>query len=300
MRTRLGHTNRRRYAIGENPPEGAIIDYWLKEEPKEPAKLELLDSQERVIRSFNSEKKKTTEAPPEEERDEEAEYIPAAAGMNRFVWNLRHESPVKIPAAIYDGNNGPTGPLALPGKYSVRLTVAGKSYTEPLQITMDPRVKTSAADLQKQFDFLLKLRDRQDELNHAILNLRDLRTQLVALEKRLGKGENKSLANSSSDLRKRLGPLEDQFIQVNATASEDEANYPTMLNSKLSYLNAVSDSADTAPTPAEEAVFDKLSKDLDAQLATWREIQAKDVRALNETLVKASIMPVGVGESGKR
>lgn len=301
VRTRLGHFDRRRYPIGENPPDGAVVDYWLKEEPKDPARLELLDAQGKVIRSFNSEKKKTLEAPEEGERDEEAENIPAAAGMNRFVWNLRHENPVKIPAAIYDGNNGPSGPLALPGKYSVRLTVAGKSYSEPLEITMDPRVKTSAADLQKQFDFLLKLRDRQDELNHAILSFRDLRTQLVALEKRLGgQAEKKSLAKSAEDLRKKLTELEEQLIQVKATASEDEANYPTMLNSKLSYLNAVADSADTAPTPAEEAVFAKLNQELDVQLTSWREVQSKEVRALNEALAKANVTPVGVSEGGKR
>jgi photosystem II stability/assembly factor-like uncharacterized protein len=301
VRTRIGHSNRRRYSVGENPPDGAIIDYWLKEEPKEPAKLELLDAQGKVIRAFNSVKKKTAEAPPEEERDEEVEYIPAAAGMNRFVWNLRYESPAKIPKTIYDGNNGPAGPLAMPGKYSVRFTLAGRSYTEPLEIKMDPRVKTSTADLQKQFDFLLRLRDRQDELNHAILNLRDLRGQLVALEKRLGgKDGDKSLATSLGDLRKKLGSLEEQLVQVNATASEDEANYPTMLNSKLSYLNAVSDSADTAPTPAEEAVFAKLSQDLDAQLAAWHDIQAKDLSGLNAALAKANVTPVGISEGGKR
>jgi photosystem II stability/assembly factor-like uncharacterized protein len=169
VRARLGHADPRRYALGENPPDGAIIYYWLKEAPKQPAKLELLDARGKVIRSFTSEQKKTAEAPEEGDRDAEIEHIPAAAGLNRFAWNLRYESPVKIPLAIYDGDNHPSGPLALPGKYSVRLTVADQSYTALLELGMDPRVKTSAADLQKQFDFLLKLRDRQPALNRAIL-----------------------------------------------------------------------------------------------------------------------------------
>src|SRR5713101_2508375 len=116
IRTRMGHSRRRRYAIGENPPDGAILYYYLKEEPKEPAKLELLDAQGKVIRAFSSEEKKK-EGPAEEwERDEEAEHIPAKAGLNQFTWNLRYESPKKIPAAIYDEGE-PTGPLALPGAY---------------------------------------------------------------------------------------------------------------------------------------------------------------------------------------
>src|ERR1700676_3176398 len=142
-RTRIGHVEPRRYPIGENPPNGAILYYWLKEAPKEAAKLEVLDAQGKVIRAFTSEQKKTAEAPDEGEHDE------------------------------------PAGPHATPGKYSVRLTVAGKSSTQPLEIAMDPRVKTSAADLQKQFDLLLKLRDRQEELNKAVMGIRDLRGQLL-------------------------------------------------------------------------------------------------------------------------
>ena len=91
----------------------------------------------------------------------------------------------------------------------MRLTIAGKSYTEPLEIVMDPRVKTSAADLQKQFDLLLKLRDRQDELNKAVVGIRDLRAQLLAIERRVSSNEStKGVARSAADLRKKLAALE--------------------------------------------------------------------------------------------
>jgi photosystem II stability/assembly factor-like uncharacterized protein/DNA-binding FrmR family transcriptional regulator len=299
-RTRIGHVEPRRYPIGENPPHGAILYYWLKEAPKEAAKLEVLDAQGKVIRAFTSEQKKTAEAPDEGERDEPAENIPAAAGLNRFAWDLRYEVPAKIPAAIYDGGNNPAGPLALPGKYSVRLTVAGKSSTQPLEIAMDPRVKTSAADLQKQFDLLLKLRDRQEELNRAVLGIRDLRGQLQAIEKRFAASESaKSVLASAADLRKKLTAIEEELIQVNATASEDEANYPTRLNSKFSYLNGVTDSADTAPTAAEEGVFADLNQQLEKQLAQWREVLAKDLPALNDAMQKNNVPLIGVAPEAK-
>jgi hypothetical protein len=299
-RTRIGHVEPRRYPIGENPPNGAILYYWLKEAPKEAAKLEVLDAQGKVIRAFTSEQKKTAEAPDEGERDEPAENIPAAAGLNRFAWDLRYEVPAKIPAAIYDGGNNPAGPLALPGKYSVRLTVAGKSSTQPLEIAMDPRVKTSAADLQKQFDLLLKLRDRQEELNRAVLGIRDLRGQLQAIEKRFAASESaKSVLASAADLRKKLTAIEEELIQVNATASEDEANYPTRLNSKFSYLNGVTDSADTAPTAAEEGVFADLNQQLEKQLAQWHEVLAKDLPALNDAMQKNNVPLIGVAPEAK-
>src|SRR6202007_1283553 len=245
-RTRLGHVQPRRSPIGENPFEGAYIYYWLKEAPKEPAKLEILDGQGKVIRKFTSEVKKKAEDAEEFDRDPEVEHIPAEAGLNRFVWDLRYEPPTKVPAAIYD-NGQPAGPLALPGVFQVRLTIAGKSYSAPIEIKMDPRVKASSEDLRAQFDLLLKLRDREEEMKRAILGIRDLRNQLLSLEKRLGAGEEtKNVVSHGAEVRKKIAAIEQELIQVNATSQEDEANYPTKLNSKLGYLTGVVDSADTA------------------------------------------------------
>jgi DNA repair exonuclease SbcCD ATPase subunit len=158
---------------------------------------------------------------------------------------------------------------------------------------MDPRVKTSAQDLRAQFDLLLKLRDREEEMNRAILGIRDLRSQLQSLEKRLGKAEQtKMVASGGADLRKKIAVIEEELIQVQATAQEDEANYPTQLNSKLGYLTGVIDSADSAPTEAEVAVFADLDKQLDAQLQKWRDILSKDLPALNESMRKANVPSV--------
>ncbi len=261
----------------------------MKEEPKEHIKLEFLDAQGKVLRAFTSEEKKKDGAPDEGERDEPEEHIPAKAGMNLFTWDLRYEPPKKIPAAIYDEGE-PSGPLVLPGKYQVRLTVGAKSLTAPLEVTMDPRVKTSAEDLRKQYDLMLRMRDRQDEMNKAILAIRDLRGQLQALEKRLGSGDSaKRVVTDAADLRKKISAIEEELIQVNSKASEDELNYPTKLNSKLGYLQNAVDSADAQPTAAELGVYSELDLQLESQLAKWREVLAKDVPALNDTMQKNNV-----------
>ena len=140
----------------------------------------------------------------------------------------------------------------------------------------------------------MKLRDRQEEMNAAILGIRDLRNQLQALEKRLGAAQQtKSVTGSGSELRKKIAAIEEELIQVNATAQEDEANYPTKLNSKLGYLTGVVDSADTAPTESEMAVFAELDKQVEAQLVRWREVLSKDLPALNEAMRKANVPSVG-------
>jgi len=298
-RSRMGRVRRRRNAIGENPPNGAILYYYLKEEPKEPIKLEVLDSSGKVIRTLSSAEKKDESRENEWDRDDAEDHIPAKAGLNVFAWDLRYDEPVKIPKAVYDEGE-PLGPLALPGTYQVRLTVAGKSSTQPVSVTMDPRVKTSPADLQKQFDVMLKLRDRQDTMNKAILALRDLRAQLLALEKRLtpvgpAKAEAKNpLVEQSAALRKTLDAIEGELINANATASEDELHFPTKLNSKLGYVDEAIDSADAAPTAGELAVFAELDAKLDAQLAKWKEVTGKDLPAFNEALRAANTPVVAV------
>ena len=218
----------------------------------------------------------------------------AESGLNLFVWDLRGQKPITIPKAIYD-NGKATGPLVLPGTYQVRLTVGGKAYTAPIEIKMDPRVKTSQEDLRKQFELLSKLRDTEDEMNKAILGIRDLNNQLQALENRLGSvKESKAVVDQCAELRKRARAIEEELIQVNATAQEDEANYPTKLNSKLGYLSGVTDSADTAPTRAELEVFAELSKQLQTELDKWHEVLSKDLPELNDSMRKQDIAVVGI------
>ena len=293
VRTRLGHREKRRFAIAENPPQGAMLYYWLKEKPKESIKLEVIDGQGKTLRTVSSAVKKEAEEPTEFDEEPDVTQMPAEAGLNLFVWDLRAQMPLKIPKAIYD-NGKPAGPLLLPGTYQVRLTVAGKSYTAPIEIKMDPRVRTSPEDLRKQYDLLTKLRDTEDEMNKAILGIRDLNNQLQTLEKRLGSSkETKAVADSSAELRKKTRAIEEELIQVNATAQEDEANYPTKLNSKLGYLSGVTDSADTAPTRAELEVFAELDKQLQAELNKWRDVLSKDLSALNDSMRKQDIAVVG-------
>jgi photosystem II stability/assembly factor-like uncharacterized protein len=299
IRARMGHMRRRRDAIGENPPNGAILYYYLKEDAKEPIKLEILDASGKVIRTLSSEEKKEESNSAEWDREEAANHIPAKAGLNVFAWDLRYEEPVRIPKAVYDEGE-PIGPLAMPGNYQVRLTVAGKSYSQNLTVTMDPRVKTSAADLQKQFDLMLKLRDRQETMNRTILSIRDLRTQLQALENRLvppgaAKSDAKNpLVEQSAALRKKISAIEDELINSSATASEDELHYPTKLNSKFGYLDDAVDSADATPTAGELAVFAELDGQLETQLVKWNEVKSKDLPALNDALRAGNIPLVAV------
>src|SRR5205807_5866934 len=127
------------------------------------------DSAGKLVRSLSSREKKEAEQPPEwPDQVKEVTTIPASTGMNRYAWNLRWEPPIKIPGAFYSGN-GPEGPLVLPGKYTVKLSVGSQSQSQPLEIVQDPRVKNvSQSDVQKQFDLLMEIREANTELHRSV------------------------------------------------------------------------------------------------------------------------------------
>jgi hypothetical protein len=216
--------------------------------------------------------------------------LPADAGLNRFVWDLRYEGATKVPRAPLWGG-GTEGPVALPGTYQVRLTVLGKSYTAPLEIKADPRVNVSQEDLAKQFDLLLKIRDKVTQTDDAIIQIRDLRDQISAVNKRLKNDPRENtIADAGKALDKKMTVVEEALIQTKAKSGQDVLNFPVRLNNDLVALSGVVGSADSAPTKQSYEVFDLLTHAVDEQLAKWEAIVATDVAAYNN-LVKQQEVP---------
>src|SRR5438132_398251 len=158
----------KRQPVGDNPPPGAMIDYYLKTGPKDEVTIDILDASGKLVRHLSSKEKKEGEQPPEwPDRVERAKTIPANEGMNRFAWDLRYDHPIQIPGAFYSGV-GPRGPLAPPGDYQAKLTVGSKSQTAPLHLAIDPRTKGQEAGLQKQFSLTMQMNDRISQLHQAV------------------------------------------------------------------------------------------------------------------------------------
>jgi len=286
----------KRRPVGENPPDGAIINYYLKSAPKdkEEVTLEILDSQGKRVRKFSSLEKKKEEQPPEwPDQIIRDERLPAQAGMNRFAWDLRYEAPPNIPGAFY-ASSGPIGSLALPGTYQLKLTWAGKSETAPLEIKVDPRVKASSADLQKQFELSRKVSDSIAALHQAVNQVRDLRAQLQVLHKRVNGEKGSAILTASDALDKKMSPVEAQLIQVNMKSSEGNLNFPTTLNEQFDTFSRSVESADAAPTQQQLDLYETLNKRLQQYLSQWREISSNDVAALNKLIQQQEIPPVAV------
>jgi photosystem II stability/assembly factor-like uncharacterized protein len=278
--------------VGDDPPLGAMIDYYFKTAPADEVKLEIFDSNGKLVRSLSSREKRELGQPPEwPDRVKELTTIPAQAGMNRYAWNLRWEPPVKIPGAFYEGN-GPEGPIAMPGRYTVKLTAGSQTQTQRLEIVLDPRVQdVSAADLQKQFELAMQVREANDALHRAVNQIRELRTELKSLHPRFESEDKfKSLLVQANTLDQKMTPVEEELIQVNMKGSEANLAFPDMLNEQFDSFSASIDSGDSAPTQQQYEVFQKLKGRLDQQLTAWKQILATDVPAFN-SLIKQTDLP---------
>ena len=294
----------RRRPAGENPPKGAIIDYYFASKPKEEVTLDILDAQGKLVRHLSSKEKKGFEQPPEwPDQEIPKETIPAEAGMNRYAWDLRYESPAKIPGAFYSGL-GPLGPLALPGTYQAKLAAGSFTQTVPLELRMDPRLKNvTQADLQKEFELAMKIRDRNNELHTAVNQIRELGAELMTLKKWSGESaQAKQVIEAADALDKKMTPIEEILIQVKMKSSEGNLRYPNQLNEQFDSLSHTVESADAAPTRPQYAVYDFLNGKLQEQLNALREVLDRDLPALNELMRKTGVpaLTVPSGTPGGR
>jgi hypothetical protein len=202
---------------------------------------------------------------------------------------MRYEGATRVPhSPLWGGSTD--GPEALPGTYQVRLTVNGKQYTAPLEIVRDSRLKVTQQDLQKQFDLLIKIRDRVTQAHETVNQIRDIRAQITALNKRLeNQPQAKAVAEAGKQVDKKMTEVEEVLIQTKAKSGQDVLNYPIRLNNYLVALGGVVESSDSAPTQVSYEVFDMLSKQLDEQLAKWKQILATDIPAYNDVVRKQEV-----------
>ena len=288
-------TSPRSAFTGKNPPSGAVIYYYFKKAPKEEVKIEILDASGELIRSFSSKHTEPMEEPRDPDDKKPEKQIKVEDGLNRFVWNLQYEEAHRVSGYyLWEYGDGSHGPLALPGKYQVRLTANGKSQTVSLEVKLDPRVTVSQAELEKQFKLEMDLRAELNRVYDAVNQIQDVRDQLDRLKKRVGPGESsKALVDGASALDARLVAVRDPLIDLKISASEDSLAYAPGLDGRLAFLSmVVAGSADTAPTAAEYREFERLKKQTDELLAQWEQVRSVDVVNFQKLAAEKNVFPI--------
>jgi photosystem II stability/assembly factor-like uncharacterized protein len=284
---------------GENPPPGAVVYYYVKEAPKSEVTIEILDAAGNVARKFSSKKTIDPDEPRNPEDKKPEKQIKVEAGLNRFLWDLRYEAASRVPDYyLFEYKDGALGPLAVPGKYQVRLTVDGKSLTAPLELKLDPRLNVPQADLQKQFDLAIQIRDQISSVYNAVNQIQDVRAQVDGLKRRLPDSAKPLLA-AATDLDQKLLSVRDDLIQAKVKANEDSLAYPQRVDSKLaSVALVVNDGTDSAPTEAAIRQFAKLKQRANDVLARWAEIQRTDLPAFQKLAAGQDIQAIVVPAPG--
>jgi len=290
---------------GKNPPDGAIIDYYLASGTTGPVTLEIFDAHNQLVRKYASTDKPLDMAKIAAENPipmywvRPAQILSGAAGMHRFVWDLHYAPPdslaheYPISAIVHDTPRFPLGAFVLPGEYIVKLTVDGKTYTQPLTVRMDPRIKTSLADLQKQFAMEWGSMAGMNTTYQVLSYVQSLRAQLKDRAKKSGNSRvSEKIAALDKTLAEMEGTSQSSFFGLPPGGKQPE-NLST-LNQHFGGILAVADSADAAPTTQADAVFKELEDALRRLAKRWTDIRDYEVVALNAELTKAGLALVDV------
>jgi len=282
---------------GKNPPDGAIIDYFLAKDAAGPVTLEMLDASGKLVRKYSSSDK----AEPLEKIApkhpipmywvREEKILSPAAGMHRFVWDVRYAAPkalghgFPISAIVHDTPLEPQGALAQPGSYTVKLTVDGKSYTQPLVLKMDPRVKSTPAEIAKQFAMQQSAARGMNESYEALSQVQNSRAQAKPLlEKSLSAELKVKLAEFDKKAAALEGAAVPGFFGTPLSGKQPE-NFST-LNQRFGRVLGIADAADGAPTSQAEAVAKELAAALKTASEQWESMKKTELPKLNEMLQK--------------
>ena len=281
--------------LAANPPEGAVLDYYLKERASAPIQLEIFDSEGNLVRRFASDdvlhKTNPNDVPIQMEWVRDPKPLLAEAGMHRFVWDLRYAMPKGVRRSFW----GPAGPLAAPGNYTVKLTTKGKSSTQPLTIRLDPRVKTPQDALTRQFGLASKLAARLGEVSMGVQQIGDLRKQ-IDVRKKDASG-NSELLTALQELEKKVEEAVEPDSDADfglfgqALPNKEHETLP-QVEGALTRLLVIVDSSELGPTTDAATASARWEEAAQETLAHWAAFQKEDLASVNALLEKVKLKPL--------
>ena len=254
---------------GENHPGGVMIHYFVKSvDEKSDVKMEIMETAGTVIKSYSNK----ASGPGQ---------LSVKPGGNRFVWDMRYPGYKTFPGMVYYGSPN-NGPKAVPGKYRVRLTVNGNTTEQEFEILKDPRVNTTQEELQSQFEFLVKVRDKVSDANQGVIDIRKIKDDLAFLKTKIGiDAQYKELADAVKKFEDELTAHENNIHQTNNRSVQDPLNYGIKMNNRLAHLMVEQAQGDFAPTKQGEEVRQMLTKMVDEELSKLQSTIDKNADRIN-------------------
>jgi len=271
---------------GENHPNGVLFHYFVKNvDEKSDVKLEILEMDDDLIQTFSN-KLKGKQA------------LNVKKGGNRFVWDMRYPGFKDFPGMVlYSSPN--VGPKAVPGTYKARLTVNGQSITQEFEIVKDPRLPNTPEDYQKQFDYLITVRDKVSEAHQAILDIREVRRDLNYVKEKLSKNPDmQDIVQSINELDEKMTIIENNIHQTKNKSNQDALNYGIKINNRLAFLLADQQLGDYPPTDQAEEFRKEATEIVNKELKEINTLLDTELDKLNKNLQQKNI-PI-IAKKGKK
>jgi hypothetical protein len=214
------------------------------------------------------------------------------AGLNRFVWDL-HYPDTKEPKGIVNDEGSTRGPFVTPGRYTVRLTAAGKTLTQPFVVRGDPRLTTTQAEYDAQLALALDVQKKTNELSEAVQRILDIEH---AMDERVNDTKSQAYAKRISDavtpIRAKLEAIRDTLVEIHSHVDQITLHYPVRYYNMLLSLAGMVQSADAGPTDQEGGIYREIAPKVDQQINRLRTIEGADIAAFNNLLKELNVPAV--------
>jgi hypothetical protein len=272
------------------------LSWYLRSKPTHE-KLELLDSTGAVLRTWEPD----TARPARRDSAQQqggggggrggggGPTLPMNAGFNRISWDLRTEPYKTFPGMIFWGARA-SGPAAPPGPYTVRLTADGQTYSAPLRVERNPWITdVTDADMHAQYEFSRAVRDKVNEANTAVIDIRNVKSQL---DDRLKRSSDGRLRSAGTRLRTNASAVEEDIYQVRNQSNQDPLNFPIRVNNRLANLMSMAERGDGRPTNNMPEIFGILTDQLKGYTDRLDAVWAKDLADVNARLARLGLPPI--------
>jgi hypothetical protein len=281
-----GSSGREYLDVGENPPNGAIIYYWLDEGVSGPVSLALHDEAGNLIARFRSEDPNVPAAKRPSTRP----------GLNRFVWDLKYPGPETLDLSLAPPRNTPlaepaeppSGPTVMPGRYRVEMSVGSQTMTAEFSVVKDPRLSTAPEAYRQQFELLRELTASLGKLNATVNNIRRLKRRLAVLAEGSDRAA-RDLTPRAAAAAEQLAAVEAVLVDVHRESPRDVLRNPAGLNDTLVAVTSTVSLSDTAPTTQAAAVAREVMARVDDEIGKVEQLVTTEIAAVNRLALEQEI-----------
>ena len=286
--------------VGENHPNGVIINYYIKNlKENDKVRIDILDSKNKIIQSYSNKSlkddNKNNESKPVLSNTQDIDYaltgmtiksLDVKSGGNRLIWDMRYPGFTSFEGMVlYSSPN--VGPKAVPGTYKVKMYYNNEIISQDFVIVKDPRVSNTLDDYNKQFNFLIDVRNEVSRANQAIIDIRKGRENLNFIKKQIN--DNDQLINLINEFDQKITKVENNIHMTKNKSRQDPLNYGIRINNRLAFLMADSQRGDYPPTDQALEFFIEIKKELNSELINLNKILLEYTEIINRQIEENNI-----------